>query len=201
MIDRRELLNRAAMLLGGALSSSAALGVLSGCVAIPDTTATAAPTAPLRFLTAAEMQTVSAMSEQIIPRTDTPGATDLGVPAFIDRMMAEFYRQRPRDILRAGLARADLDSQAAHGKRFADVSAEQQVSLMRVYDREAFDQNRRTLGVADADQHFFRIMKELTTLGVFTTEFGSTKLLRYESVPGPYRADVPLSEVGRTWAT
>lgn len=198
MIDRRELLHRTAMILGGVVSSSAALGVLSGCAATPqEAGAQAAPS----FFSASELATVAAMSEQIIPKTDTPGAIDLGVPAFIDRMMTGYYKQRPRDILRAGLARVDVDAKAAHGKAFASLTADQQVALMTVYDREAYAQNRANAGNADADQHFFRMMKELTTLGVFTTEYGATKLLRYASVPGPYLGDIPLSDVGRAWAT
>ena len=45
------------------------------------------------------------------------------------------------------------------------------------------------------------VVKELTTLGFFTTEAGATKLLRYDATPGPYRGDIPLSQVGREWAT
>jgi gluconate 2-dehydrogenase gamma chain len=195
MIDRRELLHRTAMILGGVISSGAAAGVLGGCAATPQ----AGADAPA-FFTRAEMATVAAMSERIIPKTDTPGAIDLGVPAFIDRMMTGYYKERPRSILRAGLARADADAQAAHAKPFAALTEAQQVALMTVYDAEAYQMNRANANNPDADQHFFRMMKELTTLGFFTTEYGSTKLLRYAAVPGPYLGDIPASEVGGAWA-
>jgi hypothetical protein len=45
------------------------------------------------------------------------------------------------------------------------------------------------------------MMKELTMLGFFTSEPGATQVLQYEAVPGAYKGCVPLSEVGRTWAT
>jgi hypothetical protein len=197
MIDRRELIQRVGAVLGGALSSGAALGVLSGCVATP----TPAAGAGLKFLTADEMKIATAMSEQIIPRTDTPGAIDLGVPAFIDKMMGDFYQDREKSILRAGLARAEADARTAHGKGFAELTSDQQVALMTVYDREAVQQARASATTPNAPVHFFRLMKELTTVGFFTTEVGSTQLLRYSAVPGPYRGDVPLSEIGRTWAS
>jgi hypothetical protein len=38
-------------------------------------------------------------------------------------------------------------------------------------------------------------------LGFFTSEPGATQVLQYEAVPGAYKGCVPLSEVGRTWAT
>ena len=49
------------------------------------------------------MATVTAMADQILPKTDTPGALDVGVPAFIDRMLAGYYTDKERGIVRAGL--------------------------------------------------------------------------------------------------
>lgn len=190
MIDRRQLLERAAMLLGAAVSSSAAAGILAGCVSTPGASGGE------KFLTAEEMRTVTAMSEQIIPRTDTPGAIDAGVPAFIDRMMAGFYQDRERKLLRAGLAQVATDANELRGVAFADLAPADQVMLMKEYDRLAFNQAR-----SGGEPHFFRTMKELTTLGFFTSETGADHFLKYDPVPGPYRADVPYSQIGRAWAT
>lgn len=196
MIDRRELLHRAAMMLGGALSTSLAAGVLSGCTATPEQPD--APVAPPKFFTAQEAASVATMAELIIPKTDTPGAADLGVPAFIDRMMADFYQDDARVVLRAGLARADQDAMAAHGKAFATLTGDQQTALMKVYDQEAYEQSRKS--PYSPQPHFFRMMKELTTVGYFTTEYATTKMLKYAPIPGPYQGDVPYSKVGGVWA-
>lgn len=200
MIDRRELLQRAAVMLGGAVSSSAVMGILSGCATAPAQEAAAAP-GKTRFFTAEEAKTAAAMAEQIIPKTDTLGAIDVGVPAFMDRMMADFYQDDERAIVRAGLARADQEAKAAHGKPFAALTAEQQIAIMTVYDREAYQFNRLTGANPAADHHFFRTMKELTTLGYFTSEYGASKFLQYAPVPGKLRSDVPYSEIGKAWAT
>lgn len=194
MIDRRDLLQRASLLLGGALSSGAVMGVLSGCAATPGASQP-------RFFTAPEMGTTVVMAELIIPRTTTPGASDLGVPGFIDRVMADFYPAREQAIMRAGLARADADGQAAHGKPFKDLDPAQQTALMTAYDREAFDLSRQTAGQTDPAPHFFRLMKELTTVGFFTSKIGASEILAYAAVPGPLRYDIPYSDVGRGWAT
>jgi gluconate 2-dehydrogenase gamma chain len=188
MLDRRELIQRVAVMLGGAVSASAVAGVMSGLAATPASAQAA------RFFTSDEARTVAVLAEQIIPRTDSPGAIDAGVPAFIDRMMAEFYQDRERQALRAGLARVDRDAQTAHGKAFAALTSDQQVALMTVYDREAYEQR------AGAQRHFFRTLKELTTLGFFGSQVGATQALKYNINPGPYRGDIPFSEVGRAWA-
>lgn len=195
MIDRRELIGRAAAVLGGTISAGTALGVLSGCVATPDEQVAAG--AAGKFLTAEELQNVTVLSEQIIPRTDTPGAIDVGIPAFIDRMLADFYEEPQQQIIRAGLARVESDARTQHGKSFASLSSDQQIALMRVYDREAYNQARDG---SVSEPHFFRLIKELTTLGYFTSEPGATEFLRYEPIPGPYRGDIPYSEIGKAWA-
>lgn len=196
MIDRRELLHRASMLLGGAISASAATGILAGCTTAPEPVSTVAG----EFLTAQEMATVTAMADHILPRTDTPGAVDVGVPAFIDRMLAGYYTNNERNVVRAGLTAAATDAAELRGKSFAALKAEEQITLMREYDRQQFDYTRANAGVANTPPHFFRLIKELTIIGFCTSEAGATQLMRYEQSPGPFRGDVPTSEIGKAWA-
>ena len=67
----------------------------------------AAPYTPQVF-DAAQMKSVAALVDRIIPRTETPGASDAGVPAFIDRVLARSPQRRERFL--AGLAEfAQLD--------------------------------------------------------------------------------------------
>ena len=196
MIDRRELVHRAAMLMGGALSSGTIAGILAGCASTPH-----AADAKTAFFTADESRIVAVMSEHILPRTDTPGAIDVGVLAFIDKMMAGYYLDQQRQIVRAGLKRVETDAKSVHGKAFADLAPDQQIELMTTYDREAYEQTLRNRNNPDADPHFFRLLKELTTVGYFTTEYGASKYLNYAPIPGPYRADIPYSELGKAWST
>lgn len=197
MMDRRELLYRASMLLGGAISASAASGILAGCTTAP---ATGDGTIATSFLSAEESATVTAMADQILPRTDTPGALDVGVPAFIDRMLAGYYTDKERGIVRAGLAAANADAGKLRGKPFAQLTADEQVALMRQYDQAQFDQTRANASTQGTAPHYFRLIKELTIIGFCTSEAGATKLMRYEQSPGPYRGDVPVSEIGKVWA-
>jgi gluconate 2-dehydrogenase gamma chain len=190
MMDRRELIQRVAALMGGAISSSAIAGVLAGCTATP-----VDADGKQSFLTADEMRTVAAMADQIIPKTDTPGAVDVGVPAFIDRMLAGYYQDKERAIIRTGLGAVSTDGAELAGKHFADLTSEQQVTLMTEYDRLAYSPRP-----AGSDPHFFRMIKELTIIGFCTSEAGATKLMNYNQTPGPYRGDVPLSEVGKVSA-
>ncbi len=196
MMDRRELLYRASMLLGGVITASAASGILAGCTTAPD----GIGEAKSGFLTAEETATVGAMAEQIIPRTDTPGAQDVGVPAFIDRMLSGYYTDKERGIVRAGLASANADAVKLRGKSFAQLTGDEQVALMREYDRAQVDQTRANANTQGAAPHYFRLVKELTIIGFCTSEAGATKLMNYAQSPGPFRGDVPLSEIGKVSA-
>ena len=193
MMDRRELLSRASMMLGGFISASAASGILAGCVATPEPVEEAAKGG---FLTPAEMATVTAMADQILPKTDTPGALDVGVPAFIDRMLAGYYTDKERGIIRAGLTQVSTDAAEFRGKPFAALTPDEQVSLMKTYDQRAY-----TVADPAAPPHFFRMIKELTLLGFCTSKVGATTLMRYEQTPGPFKGDVPVSTIGKVWAT
>lgn len=199
MMDRRELLHRITMTLGGAITASAASGILAGCVATPATQELDGPTpmgATGNFLTPLEMATITSMADQIIPKTDTPGALDVGVPAFIDRMLAGYYTGKERGIIRAGLTTVSADAKARHGLPFPALTSDQQVEMMKGYDRAAY-----AAPVAPgSDPHFFRFVKELTITGFCSSEAGATKLMRYEQTPGPFRGDVPLKEIGKVWA-
>lgn len=199
MMDRRELLHRASMLLGGAISASTVAGVLAGCTTAPAPEDTTTPQSG--FLRPSEMAIITAMADQIIPRTDTPGAVDAGVPAYIDRMATGYYRDIERGVLRAGLMQIATDTMEYRGKTFAELSSEDQITLMKRYDQAQYEQTRNNAGNPGATPHFFRMIKELTIIGYCVSEPGATKLMKYAQTPGPYRGDIPYSEVGRAWAT
>ena len=165
-------------------------GVRASCMAEP------VDTRMPRFLTADESKLVAVVIDRIIPRTDTPGAVDAGVPAFVDAMLKSFYGEADRIAFREGLQRVDTDARLARGAPFAALMPAQQDELLERYDREAFGPP------PPPDQrHFFRMLKEQTMLGFFTSKVGATEFLKYDPVPGSYRGCIPCSEVGAGWAT
>lgn len=53
---------------------------------------------------------------------------------------------------------------------------------------------------ADSPSHYFRMMKELTLLGYFTSEIGYTKAMRYVEAPGRFDPCVPYAPGEVSWA-
>ena len=176
--------------MGSVLSASAISGVMSGCKAEPKI-----DWKP-QFFTIDEGSIMEAIAERIIPRTDTPGAKDTGVPAFIDTMMAEFYQGKEKIACREGLKKAETDAKAAYGKSFVSLAPEQQDELLTKLDQAAYAEGRDR-----KEPDFFRMMKELTILGFCTSEVGATEFLKYDPVPGDYKGCIPYTEVGGAWAS
>lgn len=187
-IDRREALRRAALLLGGAISAPTIAAVLAGCEAPAAGGERWSP----RALTREQGDLVAAIADQIIPRTDTPGARDAGVHRFIDTMLAEYYSPEERSAFLAGLAAVDASARSASGRSFLRLSTSAQRDILTPFDAEAYAGATRP--------SFFRTMKELTLLGYYTSEAGATRELKYARVPGRFDGCVPFSTVGRAWS-
>jgi hypothetical protein len=192
-MDRREALQRTAMMLGYAISAPALMGILNGCKATPELAFK-----PL-FLSEDMASLVAEVAEIIIPKTDTPGAKDAGVPAFIDLMLKDCYAKEDQDRFLKGATDFDADAKATYGDSFVECDADKQKELVFKYHNDAVAAMKSDS--PPKDRPFILMAKELTMLGFFTSEPGATQVLQYQAVPGSYKGCVPLSEVGRTWAT
>lgn len=199
-ISRREAIRRVALLMGGAVSAPAILGVLAGCSAEPAAQAEWKPT----FLTQAQAALVAEVAEIMIPRTDTPGAKDVGIPAFIDKMLKDVYPKEAQSRFFAGLAELETRATREHGRAFLELEPALRAALVRQAHDPAVEAERASsLPLAKRQRPFILTMKELTLLGFFTSQPGATQVLQYRPVPGAYHGCVPLAEAGngKTWAT
>lgn len=192
-LTRRAALQRVAVLLGGSLSAPAVLGVLNGCSASPP-----APGWQPRSLSDQGLATVAAITDIMIPATDTPGALNVGVPAFIDGLLTDVYPLAERERYLAGLEAFRTDVQRESGTDFLELPAEQQYRLVRDSHDAAVDAQ-----FPAERRPFILHTKELALLGYFTSEPGATLVLQYQAIPGAYVGCQPLAQAGngRTWAT
>lgn len=191
-MDRREALKRTAWIMGGAVSAPAIMGILKGCAAKP--TIDWKPV----FLSSDQGVLVTQVAEIIIPKTDTPGAKDVGVPGFIDQMVHECFPKEDQDKFLNGLKAFDDEAKKEYGDPFIDLDAEQQSAFVKKVHDAAVNTDED-----GAPRPFILTLKELTMLGFFTSEPGATQVLQYSPVPGAYKGCIPVSEAGngKTWAT
>ncbi|MCS0631207.1 gluconate 2-dehydrogenase subunit 3 family protein [Telluria mixta] len=146
---------------------------------------------------ASHQKTLAALCELIIPKTDTPGAIEAGVPAFVADMYAHWMVPSERQTLLDGLVQLDAGAAAAHGRGFAACTQSEQAALLvparkaaSSYQSHGFDGR-----LADPSAPFFYKMRDLVTLGYFTAEAGVNGELAYVPVPGRWDGDVDT----KTW--
>jgi hypothetical protein len=185
-LQRRELLRRAAWILGGTISAPAALAILQGCSA-KDPAASAVAFKP-KFLTApSHMDIVTEIADIIIPKTDTSGAIDAGVPAFIDQVLDAVYPTDAQERFTTGLA-AFAAAMAGAGKPFLEQDRNQRELAVKKQLEEALAGERDP-------RPFILMARELTLLGFFTSRVGITENMEYVAVPTAYHGCVPLSQM------
>lgn len=136
----------------------------------------ARPAADGSFFTNEEQTLVADIAQLIIPTTTTPGAKEVGVPAFIEIMLRECYRQPEQELFKKGLA--DVETRAkALGNKFVALSPAAKNGLLSQLETEAQQNHSRV-------PTFWQLLKELTLIGYFTSEAGMTKAQNYVPVPG-----------------
>jgi len=177
-IDRRALLLGAVFLVGGAaaLTRFARHSVASG---------NAGP-----VLSPDQFALLEQITETIIPPSDTPGAIDAGVPAFMRQMLGDWGSAATRAEFLGVLDEVEKQAWKRHGAAFLALPPERRLDVMRSVDAESID--RQSVG--------YRKFKWLVLVSYYQSEPGATQELRYELVPGAWRPCLPLGEVGRASA-
>jgi gluconate 2-dehydrogenase gamma chain len=180
METRRQVLQGLIFSLGGASALAAFDSAEAKAKAKPK--AKASPKTKPAFYSAEELALVTFLADTILPRTDTPGAIDAGVPAYLDHLYLTWASEKTRAAHHAQLAtiKAQL---ASFGTGPAALTA---------LDAAAF---------APGAKHWeYRNVKSLIATVYYVSEPGATQELQYEPVPGRWTASAPIAEIGRTWA-
>lgn len=203
-MNRRELLQCAAILIGGV--SASRLGF-----ALNEEQRVYLATAPDyinrdgNYLTEAQRKIVAAMAEIIIPRTDTPGAIDAGVPRFIELMYGQWFNDQERSIFDKGLAGLEQDVPARYGVTFDQLEPGEQLEIMQKMEDAVSDHSWYDFANVErefiSDAPFICQIKELTIWGFFTSETGATQVLRHNMMPMRFDGNFPLKPGDSTWSS
>lgn len=145
----------------------------------------------LRTLDSHQNATVTAIADMIIPRTETPGAADVGVPQFIDLILTEWYSDEERDHFLNGLAGVDARTQSLFGKIFVHCSPQQRAEILKelgeqmTEEAEAIRDHPRPYrgSLPRPGNNFYYMMRSLTLTGYYTSEEGATRELDFQVIP------------------
>lgn len=176
-IDRRDALAGIAAMFGATLFAPIARALASDVTPI----SAGPPSAPV--FSQQQRALMSALSERVMPTTDTPGAITAGVPEFIEKLLADWAYPDERKPILAGLDAIEERSRADYGVAAADATAEQQDALL-------------TLAMEDrlpGGGEFFNKFRQLVVTGYFTSEVGIMRERQYLPIPGRYDGAHPYT--------
>lgn len=179
VMDRREAIKRTALMLGLAMSSSAVSSALG------QATQRMVKGSGARFLSEREFALVDALAELILPRSDTPGARDVGVPEFVDTSFGKFMKAYDQSVLRDGLAGFDK----VIGGDFVGMTRDEQEAAYQNYVDDK----------AGRDGAFLRALRDHVLIGYFTSEEVGRNVLRFDPIPGAYKGCIPWEAGMANW--
>jgi hypothetical protein len=186
-MSRREAVWRLAVLMGGAMVGSEVF--LSG-QPIPD------KKMPAPF-TDADRALLDKVGDTVVPATDIPGAAAVNIGAFMISIVNECYSERQHAVFSEGLIKINEAATAKYGAAFGDCTPAQRTELASALDAEQQAYNAKK--TKDEPAHYFRMMKELSVVGFFSSEIGCTQAVRYIEVPGAYHGDIAYKKGDRAW--
>lgn len=173
-------------------------GVLKGFAALMTASLVQAGCAPKpsgdAFFAERDTKFLHALADTLIPEVDSPGAISAGVPATFDSMMKSWASVETGEEMRRTLRALARDLERRGGEVFVDASAAKRLPALEALDADAF-------GARRDDYEGWREIKKLLVRIYYFSEAGATRELRYDETPGGWWPDLPLAEVGRTWAT
>jgi len=177
-MNRRVAIKKASLMLGMAVGSPTVLTILNGC--IPKKAINWTPI----FFTENQAVLVANIADIILPKTNTPGALDVGVDAFIDFIINDCYSSIEQDRFINDLNELDNESDSLYGKSFIKLDQETKVKFLTLLDKRA---EKTKLASTNYIRPIYAQLKELILLGYFTSEEIITSHLEY--VPIPTRLD------------
>lgn len=207
-ITRREIIQQIAVMLGG---TALAGGDRVLACSFEEEAMAQAMTQGVGAFTVADIALLDEIAETILPETSTPGAKAAKTGAFMALMVTDVYTLPLQQVFGEGLRAVDEECRRAHGTPFLQATPAQRLSVVQALDREqqrVMDARRAPPSsrapapesTSTEPPHYFRLMKELTLLGYFTSEIGCTRALRYIESPGRFDPCAPHAPGDRAWA-
>ncbi len=189
-MKRREILRYTALATGAAVGAPLLGTILSGCSS--DGVDNSADH-QLQFFNNKEFAMVKDLIDTILPKTDSPSASEVGVHKMIDSMVGTVYNKEDREAYKKGFTSLiDHLKKQTGGKEFQNLEADQKLNLLQNMEQEKVQENIRNT---------YLHLKQQTIAYYLSTEEVAKNYLNYLPIPGDYESCIPLSDVGgKAWA-
>ena len=179
-MERREAVIKISWILKSALLAPTILTVLQSCQE------QVLNTRDLMVLNDEQDDLIKAIADTILPRTESPSASDVKVDRFMDLLLQDVFEDEVKQKFLQGLSQFDVDCQSVTGHSFVDLIESDKYTYLEKVDKEIMEQEYDDL------VPFYYTFKHLTITIYFTTEQGVKQNLNYNPIPGSYIGEVDL---------
>ncbi len=188
-MNRRTVLRNVALMLGSALSAP----TLMAMEHFKQANSPKIWNADF-ILTETQRRIIGEVAEMILPKTDTPGAKEAGVPAFIEMMLKDCYTAPDQLSFLSGVTELENAKFLAmdmvkRTEMLKDLEAKtkEMMKLREVKQTKMGDnEDKEIMKVQPQGLPFWRLIKELTLLGYFTSEIGTKSSFTYVQIPSKF---------------
>jgi hypothetical protein len=214
-MDRRKALKNMGMTLGYAVATPTLISIVQSCKTenvlewTPD------------FFSKEEGSVITHLVDIILPKTDTPSATEVQVNLFIDRFADQVMKKEQQDFLKmamgkftdkalsdssnekvADLTSEDLEAVLASTLKISKEEQEEYEKAVQKFMAAAAEGKDTKLDDEEARFAFANNLRGLTIWGYKTSEYVGEKVLAYLPLPGEY---VPCGDIeeltgGKAWS-
>ena len=191
-MKRRKIIKLAAFATGAALSAPLLSSLLIGCK--PEVTASSDSQYQLKFLNPDQMKMVQQLVDIILPSSDSPSASEVGVHRMIDHMVGTVYKKEHKSAYETKFLSLINFLDSTGEEAFTALKSEDQIS--KVQDLYASNEEKHK----EAKEAFLELRQQTIAYYLSSEEIGMN-YLNYLPVPGPYSGCISLEEAGgKAWA-
>ena len=146
------------------------------------------------FLSPQEDDLLIALVDTILPATDIPGAKDLEVHLFVQKMITDCYEPEVQESLKKGLKMVEEMAQQSYGTPFGTCNTMQKEEILMKLENplntEISPETQSAENVQQQEYEFYDLVKKLTIRGFMTSEYVMTNHTDYNMMPGHFHGCV-----------
>jgi hypothetical protein len=187
-MDRRTYISRSGVVIAGIFFSGSLVTFLDSC------NVEKTGLSELKLLTKEGARLLASLSDMIIPHTDSPGASDVGVVRRIDEALYCNFEPEDQKSFTEGLIMISEYTKEKYSREFHDLDLAEKDEVMQYLIADAIKNK------FDYKKHIYPLIKGLTIIAYFTSETIAKKLLVHDPIPGVFEGDIPYHEVGGIWS-
>lgn len=194
-MNRRELLQRTSLIIGGSLLGADSL--LAKNIDWDTLDNLPEDDKGIGLFSKAQIKLMNEVADTIIPTTDTPGAKAAKVGQFMGVIVSDCYEPDDQKRFLDGLTTLEAEVKKRYAKKsFMKLTPAQRTEFLTALDKERreFQKDKKK----EDKNHYFQTMKDLVLWGYFTSEIGATQALRFVEYPGKYTT-VDYKKGDRAW--